>query len=108
MIELIKKAALAGIGVASLTTEKIEELSKELIVKGKMTEQEGEKFIKEMLNRAEESKVALKKQTEGLVSSALGKMPLASSEDIESLKSEIEKLRAELDHLHKKLDESKE
>ncbi|MCP3888806.1 MAG: hypothetical protein GY702_08005 [Desulfobulbaceae bacterium] len=101
MIDLIKKAALTGIGVASLTTEKIEELSKELIVKGKMSEQEGQKFLQEMIRRADESKEALKTQTENLVNSALMKVQFAKSEDIELLKKEVEKLRTEIDSLKK-------
>ncbi len=34
MIDLIKKAVLTGMGVASLTKEKIDEFSRELIDKG--------------------------------------------------------------------------
>lgn len=108
MIELIKKAALTGIGVASLTSEKIEELSKEMILKGKMSEQEGEKFIKEMLARAEESRQAFKTQTETIVNSALSKVQLAKSDDIEKLQEEIEKLRTEIGVLRAHHSESKE
>jgi polyhydroxyalkanoate synthesis regulator phasin len=96
MIDLIKKAVLTGIGVASLTREKVEDFSKELIVKGKLTEQEGEKFVKEMLSRAEESRESLKNQTENLVKNAVDKMQLVQTEDIEELKAEIEKLRGEI------------
>lgn len=99
MIDLIKKAALTGIGVASLTTEKIEELSKELITKGKMSEQEGEKFVAEMLKRADESKAALKSQTESMVQSALAKIQMVKAEDVTQLKEEIEKLRQEVSML---------
>jgi polyhydroxyalkanoate synthesis regulator phasin len=96
MIDLIKKAVLTGIGVASLTREKVEDFSKELIVKGKLTEQEGERFVKEMLSRAEESRESLKNQTENLVKSAVDKMQLVQTEDIEELKAEIGKLRGEI------------
>lgn len=96
MIDLIKKAALTGIGFASLTTEKIEELSKELIIKGKMSEQEGQKFVAEMLQRAEESKAALKTQTETIVQSALAKVQTVKAEDVSALKDEVEKLRQEV------------
>lgn len=99
MIDLIKKAVLTGVGVASLTSEKIENLSKEFITKGKMSEQEGEKFVEEMLGRAEESRDALKKQTEKMVSNAIEKMQLVRAKDIADLKAEIEKLRAEVSSL---------
>ena len=64
MIELIKKAVLTGIGVASLTKEKMEEISKEFVEKGKLSEEEGEKLVADMLKRAEDSRKSLEKQTE--------------------------------------------
>ena len=102
MIDLIKKAVLTGVGVASLTKEKIEDLGKDLIVKGKMTEQEGEKLIEEMLSRAEESRQSMKSQTESLVQNTIAKMQLARIEDIELLKAEIERLREEISSMQKK------
>ncbi|MFW2366412.1 MAG: phasin family protein [Desulforhopalus sp.] len=96
MIDIIKKAVLTGIGVASLTKEKVEELSKELVVKGKLTEQEGEKFLQDMLDRAEESRNEWKEQADQVVKNALDKMQLASAEDIAMLKDELEKLREEI------------
>lgn len=101
MIDVIKKAVLTGIGLASLTKDKIEELAKELIDKGKMSEQEGEKLVQEMLSRAEESRQTMKNQTETLVQKTIDKMHLARMEDIDLLKREIETLRAEISSLQK-------
>lgn len=101
MIDLVKKAILTGVGLAALTKEKMEELSKELIDKGKMSEQEGEKFVQDMLDRAEESRETLKGQTESLVKNTIAKMHLARIEDIELLKAEIAQLREELATLAK-------
>ena len=99
MIELIKKAILTGVGVVALTKEKVEELSQEIIVKTKMSESEGQKFIQEMLVRADESKTAIKDQTDKIVRNVINKMDLAKSEEVESLKQEIEKLRADIKEL---------
>lgn len=101
MIDLIKKALLTGVGVASLTKDKIEDLAKELIDKGKMSEQEGEKLVQEMLSRAEESRETVKSQTETLVKNTVNKMQLARVEDIELLKAEIERLREDISVLKK-------
>lgn len=101
MIDLIKKALLTGVGVASLTKDKIEDLAKELIDKGKMSEQEGEKLVQEMLSRAEESRETVKNQTETLVKNTVTKMQLARVEDIELLKAEIELLREDIAALQK-------
>lgn len=102
MIDLIKKAVLTGIGIASLTREKVEEFSRELIDKGKLSEQEGEKFVQEMQKRAEESREALKNQTDKFVESALNRMQLAKSSDLEKLQAEIVALRQEIEALRNK------
>ena len=101
MIDLIKKAVLTGVGVASLTKDKIEDLAKELIEKGKMSEEEGDKLVKEMLGRAEESRETMKNQTESLVQNTIAKMKLARVEDVELLRAEIERLREEISSLKK-------
>ncbi|NOR26268.1 MAG: hypothetical protein GQ542_18145 [Desulforhopalus sp.] len=101
MIDLIKKAVLTGVGVASLTKDKIEDLAKELIDKGKMSEQEGEKLVQEMFSCAEESRETMKSQTESVVQNAIAKMKLARVEDVELLKTEIERLREEISSLKK-------
>ena len=99
MIDLIKKAVLTGIGVASLTKEKIEEVSKEFIEKGKLSEDEGEKLVADMLKRAEDSRNSLEKQIKKNVDTTLGKMQLVRASDISGLKSEIESLRNEIESL---------
>ncbi len=106
MIDLLKKTVLTGIGVASLAKESIEELARDLVEKGKMGEQEGEKFIQELLSRADESRAALKKQTEKIVESALSGMQLARSADIDLLRSEIATLRTEIETLRGKMADS--
>lgn len=102
MIDLIKKAVLTGLGVASLTKEKIEEFGRELMDKGKLTEQEGAKFVVEMQKRAEESREALKNQTDKLVEAALTRMQLAKGSDLEKLQTEIAGLRKEIEELRNK------
>lgn len=101
MIDLIKKAILTGVGIAASTKDKMEDLAKELIDKGKLSEQEGEKFVQDMLNRAEESREIFKGQTESLIKNTIAKMHLARIEDIELLKTEIAQLRAEVAALSK-------
>ena len=102
MIDLIKKAVLTGMGVVSLTKEKIDEFSRELIDKGKLSEQEGEKFILEMRKRVEDSREALKNQTDKVVEATLNRMQLAKVSDLEKLQAEIAGLRKEIEALRNK------
>jgi len=90
-----------GVGVAALTKDKIEDLTQDLVVKGKLSEQEGEKLVQEILSRAEESRETMKNQTESLVQKTITQMQLARVEDIELLKAEVQGLREEVASLQK-------
>ncbi len=98
-MELIKKAVLTGVGAASLTAEKLDELARELVKKGEMTEAEGRQFIDEIQNRARESKDLIKKHIETTVEKTLAKMNLAQANDIKDMRQEIAMLRAKVETL---------
>lgn len=93
MIELIKKAMLTGLGMASLTKEKIEEIGRDFIDQGKLSQQEGEKLMEDLRARVEESKEEIKKQIEERVEEVLKKMNLARSSEVEELKRQVKELQ---------------
>ena len=93
MIELIKKAMFTGIGVMSLTKEKVEEIAGEFVEKGKLSEQEGQKLVQEMLQRSEDSKTQLKQQIEAAVQATLSKMDIPKKSDIDDLRNELTALK---------------
>lgn len=93
MKELIRKALFTGVGVASLTKEKIEEVVDELKKSGEMSEEEGKKFTEELFEKAKESKEKLNRQIEEAVSSAIEKLDIARGADIAELKKEIDALK---------------
>jgi len=97
MIELLKRGVFTGIGLISLSKEKIEEVAQEFIEKGSMSEQEGKKFVSELVMRSEESKQAIKKQVEASVKSIMVKMDLATKEDLASLHRELAEVKAKLE-----------
>ncbi len=97
MIELVKKTLLTGVGVAALSKEKIEDLAKDLIEKGKMTEQEGKKLVDQLLSSSEEARQDLQKQIEEKIQAVLEKMDLAKKSDFDALKLEIEELQKKAD-----------
>jgi len=101
MSDLIKKTILAGLGVASLTREKANKLVKDLVKEGEVSECEGSKFVKEILEKVEDNKKTIEKQVEKTVHGVLKKLNMPSRKDIVGLNSKIEKL-------DKKLSEKKE
>ncbi|MBA3007431.1 MAG: hypothetical protein KKB91_00730 [Proteobacteria bacterium] len=93
MIELIKKAMLTGLGVASLTKEKIEDIGRDFVEQGKLSQQEGEKLVEELLAKVEEAKEDIKKQIEERVEEIVKKMKLVRMSDLDELKSQIKELQ---------------
>ncbi len=90
MNEIIKKALLTGLGLAFLTKEKIEEVTKEFVKKGKLSQQEGEKLYNELLAKAEESKEEVKKQIENITNETMKKMNLASRDELVALEKRLQ------------------
>lgn len=96
MKELIKKTMMTGIGLAAVSKEKIEELVKEMIEKGNMTEQEGSKLVQEMVGYAEKTKGDLEKQVDKYIEKALDRMDIARKSDIKELQTAIKEIQDRL------------
>ena len=95
MIDLIKNAFYTGLGAAELTKEKLEELAKEMVEKGKVSESEMKKFVDDAIAKSEERKEQLKKQLEKISEETLKKMNLASRDDLDALEKRLtEKIEA--------------
>jgi len=96
MIDLLKKTLLTGIGAVALTKEKIEEVAKEFVEKGKITEQEGKALVEDLVARSEESRLEFQKQVEEKVESVMKKMNLAKQSELDALKDELEEIHNSL------------
>ncbi|MBW2207817.1 MAG: polyhydroxyalkanoate synthesis regulator [Deltaproteobacteria bacterium] len=96
MFDLIKKTMLTGVGLASLTKDKVEKLAKELAKKGKLSEEEGKKLVEDLSKKSEKAKKDLEAQIEGVVKNTIKKMNLATREDMLSLTKRIKKLEQAL------------
>ncbi|MBT9548843.1 MAG: polyhydroxyalkanoate biosynthesis repressor PhaR [Candidatus Sericytochromatia bacterium] len=98
---VIKKFLLGGIGLASLTREKLDEIVNELVKRGELAEDQRARFVKELLEKGTENihkvmdKVAHpsdKEEEEDVASSE----PVSKAERITSLEQQIASLKQEL------------
>lgn len=96
MIELIKKAMFTTIGVAALTKDKVEEIAKDFVEQGKMSEQEGEKLVDEIMTRSKESQEEFTQKVEEIVKGYVAKLDLAKASEIADLKKEVNRLKKEI------------
>jgi len=93
VIELIKKTMMAGVGLALKTRDEVEDLVKDLVKKGSMNEQEGKKFLDELLSRYDEAKVKMEDRVEKMVRDFLKKADVVTGDELKALKKEIRELK---------------
>ncbi len=93
MPDLIKKTLLAGVGLALKTWDEVEDLAKELVDKGKMTEKDGNKFLKDLQTRYEETQKKLEARVEKTVKEFLKKANVVTSDELKAVKKEVRELK---------------
>ena len=93
MADLIKKTFLTGVGLALKTWDEVEELAKELVEKGKMTEKDGGKFLKDLQSRYEETQKKLETRVEKTVKDFLKKADVVTGDELKAVKKEIRELK---------------
>ncbi|MEW6672427.1 MAG: hypothetical protein AB1427_12040 [Thermodesulfobacteriota bacterium] len=93
MIDLIKKTMMAGIGLALKTRDEVEDIVKDLVKKGNLNEQEGKKFLDELLSRYDEAKVKMEERVEKMVKEFLKKADVVTGDELKALKKEIRELK---------------
>ncbi len=97
MMDLLKRGILTGIGIASLTKDKIEELAEKIIEESKLSEEEGRKLVENLLKQSKEARKNLEEEVKKTVADALKKLNIPSREDLENLNTRIEKLENQME-----------
>lgn len=53
MKELLKNMLYTGVGAAFLTRDKVDEIRKELVERGKLTKEEGKEFVDDLIKKSD-------------------------------------------------------
>jgi len=97
MARLLEKSVLLGLGVLTLTRDKVIQAVNSLVEEGEVQAEEASSIVDRLVARGEEERQELRK----LVRQELDKMrvraPLASSQDIEALSHKIDALAARIE-----------
>lgn len=93
MKEMLKNVLYTGLGAAFLTKEKIEELRKDLIEKGKLSQDEGKQFVDELIRKSEKAKDQLDLWINKRVEDRINQLNLANKDEIAELRRKIEELQ---------------
>ncbi len=92
MFDLIKKTMLAGVGLAAMTREKIEETIDEFVKKGKLSEKEGKEIVEELIEKSKTAKKDLEEKIEKIVTKSLKKLNIPTRDELTEIKKKIERL----------------
>ena len=92
MFETLDKFLLAGLGALSMTKERAEEIFDEYVKRGQAEKESKTGFVKEIVDTAAKTRTDLEKIVSEQVHQAIGKLKLASHEDIKRLEEKLDKL----------------
>lgn len=93
-MNIFEKGVLAGLGLASMTSEKAKQIAEDLIKEGQLRKEEGLTFADKLVKQGEEERIFLRKIFQGEIEDVMGKMNLATKKDIEVLKKKIDSLKS--------------
>lgn len=96
MKDFIKNMIYKGVGLASLSKNKIEDMVKEISEATELSEEEGKRLVKEFMEESRKAKQDMERQVNSAVQKVIEKMNVPSKKEIESLKSRLDKLEKKL------------
>lgn len=102
MNQTLKDAMLFGVGLVSMSKEKIESTLENLSKEWKTSEPEGRKMVEDLLKESENAKKKVEASITEKVNEAVSKIPIATKADIEALGKRLEKLEKALSAQKKK------
>lgn len=100
---ILRKTMLAGLGIYSLTKEKAQAMMDDLVQRGDLSKDEGAKFVKAMLEKADEEVTFLKKMIDERINKASAKFRLPYEEEFKKLNQKIDKLSKQVENISKKV-----
>ncbi len=102
MSDMLKKMGLFGIGVISLTQEKLDEFTQEMIKKGEMSREEGKKFVREVLSEKEKQVREIEDKINEKVKKTIEESGIVMKSDLAALEKKIEKLEKTINSMSNK------
>jgi polyhydroxyalkanoate synthesis regulator phasin len=99
VFDIVKKTMMTGIGFALKTKDEVEDWAKELVTRGELSENEGEKFVDELMKRYEEARETLEQKVEKSVKEILKKVEVPTAQEFAELKEEIFRIKEAVDQM---------
>ncbi len=92
MFDLFRKGYLVGLGLASLTREKVEEVVDELVRRGEVAEKDRPRVIDDMITRMRDEQKRLTNMLRETAQKAVVEMGVPTRQQVDELLKRVEKL----------------
>ncbi len=92
MEDLIKKFVYTGVGLASLTAEKLQKSIDKLIDEDKISENEGRKIVDEFFQKTESKKKSFETQISKIIKEVISKFDFSKAKEILDLNKRVKAL----------------
>jgi polyhydroxyalkanoate synthesis regulator phasin len=99
MAGLIEKSLLLGLGVLTLTRDKVVQFVNKMVEEGEVKAEEAPSIVDRLVARGEEDREALRKLMREELEKMRLNVPLASRREIEELGQKIDELTAKIEEL---------
>lgn len=96
MFDMMKRAFMTGIGLAVMTSERVEEMAREMAKAGQLSADKGAEFVKEAVNQAAKTRTEFEQRVASIVQENLSRSGVATRADIDRLIYRIEELERKL------------
>ncbi|MEM7672972.1 MAG: hypothetical protein AAF212_06490 [Verrucomicrobiota bacterium] len=96
MIDLVKKTMMAGVGLAVVTKDKVEESLEELVARGKISQEEASNLSSKIVEDGKAQAEKAKTELEGLFTSMLQRANLDTKDQYEALEARVTDLEGRL------------
>lgn len=96
MEDLFKKFLYTGVGLVSMTAEKLQEAVDELVGDGKISEKEGKRILNDFFENTETKKAEFESRLKDAVDQVKEKLSFPSRSEYEALIKRVEELEGQL------------
>ncbi|GAB4403093.1 MAG: hypothetical protein OHK0039_01800 [Bacteroidia bacterium] len=96
MDELLKKFLYTGVGLVSLTAEKLQEAVDDLVGKGKLSEKEGKKILDDFFNTTEAKRADFESKMREAAESVMDRLNFTPKSEYDALLQRVQELEAKL------------
>ena len=96
MADVFKKLFYTGVGLVSLTSEKVQETVDELVKQRKISQEEGKKIVDDFIKETEAKKEDFEDKLKKVVEEVVDKFEFLTGKDLDELRNRIDTLESKV------------